>query len=164
MANKACSFEDRETCEEVIRKFHGQLVGQEKLVLQVRFADSESQKQLKYERQYERQLLTSASQVRYADTETQKTLKRVTAERRQFRTNEYNVGAYGGLIHETPIPDGYRSPVYPRLAQVSSHMPGQVQGRQVSRPIHGPNWKRDASSTSLRYLPTLNIPRSYCPC
>jgi hypothetical protein len=34
-------------------------------------------------------------QVRYADTASQKELKRVTAERRQFRTNEYNIGAYG---------------------------------------------------------------------
>lgn len=34
-------------------------------------------------------------QVRYADTPSQKELKRVTAERRQFRTNEYNIGAYG---------------------------------------------------------------------
>ncbi len=34
-------------------------------------------------------------QVRYADTPSQKELKRVTAERRQYRTNEYNIGAYG---------------------------------------------------------------------
>lgn len=34
-------------------------------------------------------------QVRYADTPAQKELKRVTAERRQYRTNEYNIGAYG---------------------------------------------------------------------
>jgi hypothetical protein len=33
--------------------------------------------------------------IRYADTPAQKELKRVTAERRQFRTNEYNIGAYG---------------------------------------------------------------------
>jgi hypothetical protein len=34
-------------------------------------------------------------QIRYSDTPQQKELKRITAERRQFRTNEYNVGAYG---------------------------------------------------------------------
>lgn len=34
-------------------------------------------------------------QVRYADTPAQKELKRITAERRQYRTNEYNIGAYG---------------------------------------------------------------------
>jgi len=36
-------------------------------------------------------------QVRYADTPSQKELKRVTAERRQYRTNEYNIGAYGTM-------------------------------------------------------------------
>lgn len=115
------------------------------MVLQVRYADTEHQKHLKYAKR----LLTYEQQVRYADTETQKTLKRVTAERRQFRTNEYNVGAYGGLVHESPVQDGYQSPVYPRLAQVASHIPGQ--GRNVSKPIHGQSWKREASSTSLRY-------------
>ena len=37
-------------------------------------------------------------QVRYADTPAQKELKRITAERRQFRTNEYNIGAYGTAL------------------------------------------------------------------
>jgi hypothetical protein len=37
-------------------------------------------------------------QIRFADTPAQKELKRVTAERRQFRTNEYNVGAYGTAL------------------------------------------------------------------
>lgn len=36
-------------------------------------------------------------QVRYADTPAQKELKRITAERRQYRTNEYNIGAYGTM-------------------------------------------------------------------
>lgn len=36
--------------------------------------------------------------IRYADTPAQKELKRVTAERRQFRTNEYNIGAYGTTL------------------------------------------------------------------
>lgn len=139
------SFEDRETCEEVIKKFHGQLVGQERLVLQVRHADSEHQKRLKAAKR----LLTSEPQVRYADTESQKTLKRVTAERRQFRTNEYNVGAYGGMVSEAPARDGYQSPVYPRLAQIAGHIP--IPGRTVPKPIHSPNWKRDVSSSSLRY-------------
>lgn len=54
--------------------------------------------------------------IRYADTPAQKELKRVTAERRQFRTNEYNLGAYGtphvGLTaHAYGIPS-YRKP-YP---------------------------------------------------
>ena len=51
-------------------------------------------------------------QVRYADTPAQKELKRITAERRQFRTNEYNIGAYGtadvginpSIYHQPPWP------------------------------------------------------------
>lgn len=60
-------FEDREICDEIISNFTGQPLGDEGLPMQIR----------------------------YADTPAQKELKRVTAERRQFRTNEYNVGAYG---------------------------------------------------------------------
>lgn len=42
-------------------------------------------------------------QVRYADTPSQKELKRITAERRQYRTNEYNIGAYGSMaVGQTP--------------------------------------------------------------
>ncbi|GAW10725.1 hypothetical protein ANO14919_000600 [Xylariales sp. No.14919] len=52
-------------------------------------------------------------QIRYADTPAQKELKRVTSERRQFRTNEYNVGAYGTtMVGMGPTiynqPSGYR--------------------------------------------------------
>ncbi|KAK0627221.1 hypothetical protein B0T14DRAFT_579187 [Immersiella caudata] len=61
-------FETRAECEAIIRKYHGAPIGVEGLLMQ---------------------------QVRYADTPAQKELKRVTAERRQFRTNEYNIGAYG---------------------------------------------------------------------
>ncbi|KAK0629715.1 hypothetical protein B0T17DRAFT_486409 [Bombardia bombarda] len=60
-------FESRDECEDIIRKYHGASVGEEGMLMQVR----------------------------YADTPAQKELKRVTAERRQFRTNEYNIGAYG---------------------------------------------------------------------
>ncbi|KAK1759391.1 hypothetical protein QBC47DRAFT_292123 [Echria macrotheca] len=60
-------FESREECEDIIKKFHGACIGEEGLMMQVR----------------------------YADTPAQKELKRITAERRQFRTNEYNIGAYG---------------------------------------------------------------------
>ena len=73
--------------------------------MQVRFADTREQKMLKRaeaERLEEERLfllnnggLIMPGQVRYADTPAQKELKRVTAERRQFRTNEYNIGAYG---------------------------------------------------------------------
>ena len=61
------SFESRDVCDEVIRKFNGVGIGEEGLLMNIR----------------------------YADTPAQKELKRVTAERRQFRTNEYNIGAYG---------------------------------------------------------------------
>lgn len=78
-------FENRETCDEVIKQFQGQPLGDEGL----------------------------AMSIRYADTPSQKELKRVTAERRQFRTNEYNVGAYG-----TPLvgmsPTIYNQPGYRR--------------------------------------------------
>ncbi|KAL1876552.1 hypothetical protein Daus18300_002796 [Diaporthe australafricana] len=62
-------FESRDVCEEVIRRYHGQAIGDECFLMQVR----------------------------YADTPSQKELKRVTAERRQYRTNEYNIGAYGTM-------------------------------------------------------------------
>ncbi|TPX07342.1 uncharacterized protein E0L32_010764 [Thyridium curvatum] len=60
-------FESRDVCEQVIDHFHGIPVGEENFLIQVR----------------------------YADTPAQKELKRITAERRQYRTNEYNIGAYG---------------------------------------------------------------------
>ncbi|CAH0048651.1 unnamed protein product [Clonostachys solani] len=60
-------FEGRTVCDEIIRKFNGVSIGHEGLLMNIR----------------------------YADTPAQKELKRVTAERRQFRTNEYNIGAYG---------------------------------------------------------------------
>ncbi|KAK6077565.1 sporulation-specific protein [Seiridium cupressi] len=60
-------FESRELCDEIIDGYTGQPLGDEGLPMQIR----------------------------YADTPAQKELKRITSERRQFRTNEYNVGAYG---------------------------------------------------------------------
>ncbi|KAK3688590.1 hypothetical protein B0T22DRAFT_158555 [Podospora appendiculata] len=60
-------FETRDECEDIIKKYHGASIGEEGMLMQVR----------------------------YADTPAQKELKRITAERRQFRTNEYNIGAYG---------------------------------------------------------------------
>lgn len=58
--------------------------------------------------------------IRYADTPAQKELKRVTTERRQFRTNEYNIGAYG-----TPLV-GLNPTLY----------------------SHQPNWRRGAGTNS----------------
>ncbi|KAK0702697.1 hypothetical protein B0H67DRAFT_594946 [Lasiosphaeris hirsuta] len=62
-------FETREKCEEIIKKYHGFAVGDESLIMQVR----------------------------YADTPAQKELKRITANRRQYRTNEYKIAAYGAV-------------------------------------------------------------------
>ena len=66
-------------------------------MMQVRYADTPAQKELKRAPAYREHLAYQElmKQVRYADTPAQKELKRVTAERRQFRTNEYNIGAYG---------------------------------------------------------------------
>lgn len=66
-SNNCRSFEGRDECEDIIRKYHGASIGEEGMLMQVR----------------------------YADTPAQKELKRITAKRRQFRTNEYNIGAYG---------------------------------------------------------------------
>ncbi|KFA72834.1 hypothetical protein S40288_08552 [Stachybotrys chartarum IBT 40288] len=75
-------FENRDVCDEVIRKFNGIGIGEEGLLMNIR----------------------------YADTPSQKELKRVTAERRQFRTNEYNIGAYGTpLVGLSPTFSGLAS-------------------------------------------------------
>ncbi|KAI2624182.1 hypothetical protein GGR54DRAFT_654990 [Hypoxylon sp. NC1633] len=86
-------FETREICEQVMDNYIGRLIGNERLPLQIR----------------------------YADTPRQKDLKRITAERRQFRTNEYNVSAYGtALVGISP----------------SGASPHQPLG-QAGRPGHG---------------------------
>ncbi|KAJ6447054.1 sporulation-specific protein [Purpureocillium lavendulum] len=75
-------FESRDVCDEIIRKFNGVSIGEEALLMNIR----------------------------YADTPAQKELKRVTAERRQFRTNEYNIGAYGTpLVGMSPTLYGQQS-------------------------------------------------------
>ncbi|KAH7355073.1 hypothetical protein BKA65DRAFT_395608 [Rhexocercosporidium sp. MPI-PUGE-AT-0058] len=106
-------FENRDVCEEIIKKFHGQPIGEEGLLLQVR----------------------------YADTPAQKDLKRITTERRQFRTNEYNVGAYGGpvdmLTLSPPMPS-IPSPAGPRTGQIAAHFPSRASG----------SWKRRDNSSS----------------
>ncbi|KAE8450369.1 hypothetical protein EG329_006443 [Mollisiaceae sp. DMI_Dod_QoI] len=104
-------FESRDVCEEVIKKFHGQPIGEEGLLLQVR----------------------------YADTPAQKDLKRITTERRQFRTNEYNVGAYGVPADMLTLSPVVPSPLVPRTSQIARHLP-------VSRASG--SWKREASVTS----------------
>jgi hypothetical protein len=123
LSNAETSFESRDVCEVIIKKFHGQPIGEEGLLLQVR----------------------------YADTPAQKDLKKITTERRQFRTNEYNVGAYGDptVIALSPV---LRSPVLPRMAQIARHLP---QSRVAG------SWKRESpDSTGYGFGSSLKL---ICP-
>lgn len=104
-------FESREVCEEIIARFHGQAIGEEGLLLQVR----------------------------YADTPAQKDLKRITTERRQFRTQEYNVGAYGTNAEFLTFTPQLASPVVPRATQIARHFPNS---RASS------SWKREQNERS----------------
>lgn len=90
-------FESRDICEEIIKNFHGQPIGDEGLLLQVR----------------------------YADTPAQKDLKKITTERRQFRTTEYNVSAYGSPVELISVSPQLASPGpgVNRMAQISRHLP-----------------------------------------
>ncbi|KAL1912201.1 hypothetical protein Sste5344_002034 [Sporothrix stenoceras] len=84
-------FESRDICEQVIKNYHGMSIGQDHFIMQVR----------------------------YADTPSQKELKRITSERRQYRTNEYNIGAYG--THAVGInPSIYAPALWNRRSQGSS--------------------------------------------
>ncbi|OBT74805.1 hypothetical protein VF21_06424 [Pseudogymnoascus sp. 05NY08] len=88
-------FESREICEEIIRVYHGTAVGPEGLLMQVR----------------------------YADTPAQKDLKKITTERRQFRTTEYNVSAYGSPVDAANFSPQMASAGVTRMAQISGHLP-----------------------------------------
>ncbi|KAI9789819.1 MAG: hypothetical protein M1816_005736 [Peltula sp. TS41687] len=78
-------FSTRAECDEIIKKYHGQPIGQEQLLLQVRYADTPEQKRLKHE----------------------------TQRRREFRANEYNAMAYGcsAMFPFQPIRSGLGIPV-----------------------------------------------------
>lgn len=77
-------------------------------------------------------------QVRYADTPAQKDLKRITTERRQFRTNEYNVGAYGTPADIAALSPPVASPLLPRASQIARHLPSSSRASG--------SWKRDTTS------------------
>lgn len=62
-------------------------------------------------------------QVRYADTPAQKDLKKITTERRQFRTTEYNVSAYGSPVDNANLSPPMASAGVTRMAQISAHLP-----------------------------------------
>ncbi|KAG5984797.1 hypothetical protein E4U55_003162 [Claviceps digitariae] len=91
-------FESRDICDEIIRKYNGMGIGEEGLLMNIR----------------------------YADTPSQKELKRVTAERRQFRTNEYNIGAYG-----TPLV-GLSPTLYSQQSQWRRTLPISRSGLSAS--------------------------------
>ncbi|OBT68627.1 hypothetical protein VE03_01661 [Pseudogymnoascus sp. 23342-1-I1] len=88
-------LESREICDEIIRSYHGQPVGGEGLLLQVR----------------------------YADTPAQKDLKKITTERRQFRTTEYNLSAFGSPVDIASLTPPMASSGVSRMAQISGHLP-----------------------------------------
>ncbi|KAL2133897.1 hypothetical protein VTI74DRAFT_1462 [Chaetomium olivicolor] len=124
-------FETREECEDIIKKFHGATIGEEGMLMQVR----------------------------YADTPAQKELKRITAERRQFRTNEYNIGAYGTAdvgIHPSiynPTPwnrragsMGATSLFAPRVPTIRASLTGSTSVGSMMAPGMGHTIKQSVSA------------------
>ncbi|KAL2208729.1 hypothetical protein CC79DRAFT_1366936 [Sarocladium strictum] len=107
-------FENREVCDDVIRRFNGVGIGEEGLLMNIR----------------------------YADTPAQKELKRVTAERRQFRTNEYNIGAYGtDMVGMPPDMFAAQHPQWRRgvtRSEFSSYMTLNSSASAASDDQHGP--------------------------
>ncbi|KAL2267684.1 hypothetical protein VTJ83DRAFT_4961 [Remersonia thermophila] len=122
-------FDTREECEEIIKKYHGASIGDEGMLMQVR----------------------------YADTPAQKELKRITAERRQFRTNEYNIGAYGtadvGVSPSiySPAPwnrraaMGATTPIAPRVPWIRTNIASSASAGTVTAPSIGHTPKQSAS-------------------
>ncbi|KAK2596757.1 hypothetical protein QQS21_006152 [Conoideocrella luteorostrata] len=113
-------FESREICDEIIRKYNGIGVGEEGLLMNIR----------------------------YADTPSQKELKRVTAERRQFRTNEYNIGAYG-----TPLV-GMSPTLYNQQSQWRRTLPVSRSGLSASSNEDGNMMKHSGTRRGLTEVVT----------
>jgi len=120
-------FESRDVCDAIIKEFHGLSIGDEGLQMNIR----------------------------YADTPAQKELKRVTAERRQFRTNEYNIGAYGTtLVGYQPNMFGGQTNGWRRQASGSSsalHTPTRLMGAS-ERSSSGGSSQRIQAMTHRRAL------------
>ncbi|TAQ85938.1 hypothetical protein B7494_g5745 [Chlorociboria aeruginascens] len=128
-------FETHEICEEVIKKYHGTPAFEEGLFLQIR----------------------------YADTPAQKDLKRVTTERRQFRAKEYNVAAYGTealTLGPQPSPTAY-----PRVNMIAQHLPRPKTGgswqREASVSSVGsvPTFTRDTNRSAVKVSLTQATPK-----
>ena len=66
--------------------------------------------------------------IRYADTTAQKQLKSVTAERRQFKTHEYNTSVFGAASPylASPTSATFPSPLQTRAHLPSTFWPGQA--------------------------------------
>lgn len=102
-------FESPDICEHVIRTFNNMTVGEGKHATEL--------------------------QIRYADTEKQKQLKTCTAERRQFKTNEYNEAVYGpgspyGFY--SPVSATFQSPVPVRAPGTSGAWSNQSSASSIS--------------------------------
>ncbi|SLM40278.1 RNA recognition motif domain [Lasallia pustulata] len=83
-------FESHEICEEVIENFHGKPVGKDGAGIQIRFADTEKQKQLKSS----------------------------TTQKRQYKTEEYAAAAFGPLSpyqHPSPTGTNFTTPLQTRI-------------------------------------------------
>ena len=84
--------------------------------------------------------MATTLQLRYADTEKQKQLKTVTAEKRQFKTNEYNEVVYGPsspwrrLYSPASTSASYYSPVQVPLSNGIVPYGTQSQASSVSPP------------------------------
>ncbi|KFX97177.1 hypothetical protein O988_04971 [Pseudogymnoascus sp. VKM F-3808] len=111
-------FESREICDEIIRTLHGQPIGDEGLLLQIR----------------------------YADTPAQKDLKKITTERRQFRTTEYNVSAYGSPVDIASLSPPMASTGVSRMAQISGHLPQLKNAGSWKRNKSSTNGSADETS------------------
>lgn len=107
--SQSSSFESPEICEQVIRTFNNMTVGEGKHATEL--------------------------QIRYADTEKQKQLKTCTAERRQFKTNEYNEAVYGPgspYAFYSPLSATFQSPVPVRAPGTSGTWSNQSSASSIS--------------------------------
>ncbi|GAP86358.1 putative sporulation-specific protein [Rosellinia necatrix] len=133
-------FESREVCDRVIEEFQGLKLGPDGLPMQIR----------------------------YADTPAQKELKRITSERRQFRTNEYNVGAYGTtMVGIGPTmynqPGGYRRALTTasNASYTARTLPFSIGARGQGRGLTGGGQSEYAQPPNSPYLYNNDASSSY---
>ncbi|PUU80212.1 hypothetical protein B9Z19DRAFT_975951 [Tuber borchii] len=120
-------FEDRSICDEIIRNFHGKLVGEEQIPLQVR----------------------------YADTSAQKRLKATTTKKRQFRSNEYNSivnSCYSSIPHHNAQSNNRVWPTGDTIALYDFHPAIPQSGSGKPGDWETPHWR---PSTAIDQLETV---------